>query len=270
MKYFVANGITYLPLKKSRKIMKKILYHGTNAEYLDDILKKGIVPRRTSKGNWEHANLFSNPNMIYLTDCYAFYYSGMQNSENQKDSLILKIEVEENKLCCDEDLIMQLSNKDKKFAFEKIIETNKKLKIVSCETSKWSKFKNKNSKHQHRFFSDYIHYFKCNWESSLENLGCVAHIGKIEPHQIKDYVVHDMLSCLYSHDNSVTIANHKVKSDYQRAELKYLFDEPMDDTDKEALKENEWKQGELIEFEKLAKSKKELDMRNQSLIVKGV
>ena len=240
--------------------MTMTLYHGTDAQYLDDILKNGIVPRGTSKGNWEHANLFSNPNMIYLTDCYAFYYSGMQVNENQKDSLILKIEVDEDKLYCDEDLIMQLSEEDRKFAYKKIIMTNKKLRIVSRETSKWSKFKNKDGKHQHRFFSDYIKYFKCDWESSLEHLGCVAHVGKIEPHQIKDYVVHDMLSCLYSHDNSVTIANHKVKSDYQRAELKYLFDEPMDDRDRQALKENEWKQGELIEFDKLAKSKKELDL----------
>ena len=250
--------------------MKKILYHGTNAEYLDDILKKGIVPRGTSKGNWEHANLFSNPNMIYLTDCYAFYYSGMQSSENQKDSLILKIEVEENKLCCDEDFLMNIGDKNKRFAFEKIVKENKKANIISHETSKWSKFKNKEFKHQQRFFSDYIHYFKSAWKPSLSHLGCVAHIGKIEPQQIKDFVIHNMLDCLLTHDNSVTTENHKYKADYQRAELKYLFDEPMDDIDRKALKDNEWQQKELIEFRKLSAEKNELDMRNQSSIVRGV
>ena len=163
--------------------MTMTLYHGTDAQYLDDILKNGIVPRGTSKGNWQHADLFSNPNMIYLTDCYAFYYSAMQVTDNQKDSLVLKIEVDENDLCCDEDILMQVNNKDKRFAFEKITETNKRLKIVSRETSKWSKFKNKDPKHQHRFFSNYIHYFKSDWQFSLEHLGCVGHIGKIEPHK---------------------------------------------------------------------------------------
>jgi len=240
--------------------MTMTLYHGTDAQYLDDILKNGIVPRGTSKGNWEHANLFSNPNMIYLTDCYAFYYSGMQVNENQKDSLILKIEVDEDKLCCDEDFLMNCGEKNKRFAFEKIVKENKKGNIISHETSKWSKFKNKEFKHQQRFFSDYIHYFKSAWKPSLSHLGCVAHIGKIEPQQIKDCVIHNMLDCLSTHDNSITTENHKYKADYQRAELKYLFDEPMDDRDRQALKDNEWKQGELIEFEKLAKSKKELDL----------
>jgi len=236
------------------------LYHGTDAQYLDSILKNGIVPRGTSKGNWEHANLYSNPNMVYLTDCYAFYYSGMQVTENQKDSLILKIEVDEDKLCCDEDLLMQVGNKDKKFAYEKIIKNNKRFNIVSRETSKWSKFKNKDGKHQHRFFSDYIHYFKSDWKLSLEHLGCVAHIGKIEPHQIKDYVVHDMLSCLINHDNSVTTLNHKFKGDYQRAELKYLFDEPMDNRDRKAIKENQLMQEEIRKTNALAKKYKELDL----------
>jgi uncharacterized protein YnzC (UPF0291/DUF896 family) len=251
--------------EQEKYIMTMTLYHGTDAQYLDDILKNGIVPRGTSKGNWQHADLFSNPNMIYLTDCYAFYYSAMQVTDNQKDSLVLKIEVDENDLCCDEDILMQVNEKDKRVAFEKIIETNKKLKIVSHETSKWSKFKNKDHKHQHRFFSNYIHYFKKHWEFSLEHLGCVGHIGKIEPHKIKDYVVHDMLTCFWSHDNQVTLENHKVKGDYQRAELKYLFDEPMDDRDRQAIKENEWKQEQIRQLNLLAKQQKELDLSKSEM-----
>ena len=251
--------------------MTMTLYHGTNAEHLESIFKKGIVPRGTSKGNWQHADLYSNQNMVYLTDCYAFYYSGMcslsdvKENDSKANSAILKIEVDEDKLCCDEDFLMNCGEKNKRFAFEKIIETNKKLKIVSHETSKWSKFKNKEFKHQQRFFSDYIHYFKFAWKPSLDNLGCVAHIGKIEPHQIKDYVIHNMLDCLLTHDNSVTTDNHKHKADYQRAELKYLFDEPMDDRDREAIKENEWKQQQIRELDGLAKKLKELDLSKSEM-----
>ena len=44
----------------------------------------------------------------------------------------------------------------------------------------------------------------------------------------------------------------------------------MDDIDRKALKDNEWQQKELIEFRKLSAEKNELDMRNQSSIVRGV
>ena len=230
------------------------LYHGTDAQYLDDILKNGIVPRGTSKGNWEHSNLYSNPEMVYLTDCYAFYYSTMQATDNQKESLVLKIEVDESKLCLDEDLIMQLPEKGRRDAFERIVRTNKRFGVVSHETSKWSKFKNKDMQHQHRFYSEYIKYFRNEWDVSLQNLGTVAHIGKIEPSQIKDYVTHDYVQCLFSHDNSVTIYNHLYKSDYQRAELKYLFDEPLDERDRKAIADNESFQEENYIF------KKELDL----------
>jgi hypothetical protein len=246
--------------EQEKHIMTMTLYHGTDAQYLDNILKNGIVPRGTSKGNWEHADLYSNPDLVYLTDCYAFYYSTMQVTEDQKDSLILKIEVDESKLCLDEDLIMQLPEKGRRNAFERIVRTNKRFGVVSRETSKWSKFKNKDMKHQHRFFSDYIKYFRSEWDMSLEHLGTVAHIGKIEPSQIKDYVTHDFLPCLLSHDNSVTIENHRWKSDYQRAELKYLFDEPLDERDKNAIEDNKYKQKELIDFNKECEEKKRLDL----------
>jgi hypothetical protein len=58
----------------------------------------------------------------------------------------------------------------------------------------------------------------------------------------------------------VTIENHRWKSDYQRAELKYLFDEPLDERDKNAIEDNKYKQKELIDFNKECEEKKELDL----------
>jgi hypothetical protein len=54
-----------------------LLYHGTNGAWLDNILAKGIEPRRSrpARDNWKHVAHRSNPRAVYLTDSYAPYFA---------------------------------------------------------------------------------------------------------------------------------------------------------------------------------------------------
>ncbi len=216
--------------------MKLTLYHGTDTDNLDNILTNGIVPRGTSKGNWVHADLYSNNKLIYLTDTYAWYYSINQANEDNENCTVLQVEVDTDKLYCDEDLFMQASNEIKKKVFEEIVRLEKlkgnKIKIY------WKKFRNWEPKKQHQFYSDYILHFQHLWKDSLSNLGTVGHLGIIKPEQIKKYDTQPIKDIFLSHDNSVTIQNHRIRGPYLKAELKSWFDEPLDENDKNAIQRN--------------------------------
>ena len=110
---------------------KIILYHGTDTNNLEKILKEGIKPRGNSKGNWVHADLYSNNKLIYLTDTYAWYYSVNQANEDNENCTVLQIEVDTNNLYCDEDLFMQAQNEIKKEVFNEIVRLEK-LKMGWC------------------------------------------------------------------------------------------------------------------------------------------
>tara|TARA_R100001443_G_scaffold487_6_gene2021 strand:- start:1121 stop:1840 length:720 start_codon:yes stop_codon:yes gene_type:complete len=215
---------------------KIILYHGTDTDNLEKILKEGIKPRGTNKGNWAHAGLYSNNKLIYLTDTYAWYYAVNQANHDNKNCTVLQVEVDTDDLYCDEDLFMQASTKEKKEVFDEIVRLEKQR--GNHIKTYWKKFKNWEGKRQHQFYSDYILHFKHLWKIGLDNLGTVAHLGIIKPEQIRKYDTQPVIDIFLSHDNSVTILNHMIRGPYLKAELKEWFDEPLDENDKKAIQSN--------------------------------
>jgi hypothetical protein len=85
-----------------------ILYHGTSERHLHAIQRNGLLPRRmTGESNWI-GNVASKEGFVYLTDAYPVYFAvgpAVAADGPPADLLILKVEVDENRLYPDEDFI---------------------------------------------------------------------------------------------------------------------------------------------------------------------
>lgn len=84
------------------------VYHGTSSTFKAGILREGIRPRGTGKGNWSHT-VDSNPDHVYLTSAYSGFFA--DKASGQANWLI--VEVETDLLDCaslfpDEDFLEQI------------------------------------------------------------------------------------------------------------------------------------------------------------------
>jgi hypothetical protein len=85
-----------------------ILYHGTSERHLPAIKRHGMLPRRrTGESNWS-GNVTSKEGFVYLTDSYPVYFAvgpSFAVESAPTDLLILKVDVDEDRLYPDEDFI---------------------------------------------------------------------------------------------------------------------------------------------------------------------
>jgi len=93
---------------KSELWMK--LYHGTSLAAWRDIEAAGAIkPRSETNGSgrkvW-HAHP-SNPEMIFLTDCYGMYFAGAASHEHDSadEAVLIEVEVDLERLFPDEDFL---------------------------------------------------------------------------------------------------------------------------------------------------------------------
>jgi hypothetical protein len=86
-----------------------ILYHGTSARHLHAIQRHGLLPREiTGESNWS-GDIESKEGFVYLTDAYPVYYAtepAFAEESAPADLLILKVDVDEDRLYPDEDFIV--------------------------------------------------------------------------------------------------------------------------------------------------------------------
>lgn len=85
------------------------LQHGTSFGHYSDILANGLRPRGVSPSVWEQAP--SDPDHVYLTKAYAFYFgqNAVAGEEAWADDiLIVEAEVDIADLSPDEDYIVQM------------------------------------------------------------------------------------------------------------------------------------------------------------------
>lgn len=132
-----------------------ILYHGTDANNLDSILKNGLLGRKHTGKQVFDGNLESNENFTYLTwfNPVAHAYSA-----NEFSPAILKVDVDEKVLYPDEDFIERLI-----FMKTGVPGNPKEIDITQ---------------------------YKDLWEKSLKMFGNVA-IPEVHPEQILDHITLD-------------------------------------------------------------------------------
>lgn len=131
-----------------------ILYHGTSAENLENILKEGLQPRKiTGKTVYEKKEL-SHPDFVYLTRTFPVAYA--YSIPDVKKIAILRIEVDEKDFYPDEDYVERHS----------LYVQGNKLVLTSINPKD----------------------HKDLWEKSLELMHSVC-VERVLPDQIKGHIV---------------------------------------------------------------------------------
>lgn len=86
-----------------------ILYHGTSTKKLASIERNGLQPRwkRRKDAGWKEYPSASD--RVYLTDCYAFFFSFNAAETFGGDPIVLEVEIldDHKKLVADEDALAQ-------------------------------------------------------------------------------------------------------------------------------------------------------------------
>lgn len=138
-----------------------IFYHGTDSKNLENILAKGLLPRKDTGNIVYKGDLASNEHFTYLTrwDPVAHAYSIDENKP-----VIIKVDVDENDLYPDEDWL------ERELSWESIVATGKAWHGKPSELD--------------------ISSNKEKWRDSYHLFGSVA-IKHVPPEKIVAYVVLD-------------------------------------------------------------------------------
>ena len=165
-----------------------ILYHGTNTQHLQKILKEGIKPRYENESNWEDNP--SRSDMVYLTNSYAPYFALMQCDADQDfiKPVVIEVDVPTKKLFPDEDYLEQFTRGDPEW---------KTVVDATTMEERTAMFKNELLKY---------HEFGLQ---SLTGLGNCCFKGVILPKRIKRYTILDASLVLTYSDPTITLMNQR-------------------------------------------------------------
>jgi len=184
-----------------------LLYHGTTASRLEQILESGITPRGRRKGNWQHT-VNSHPKAVYLTNAYALHYGKCSIKKNDERVLILEIDgdaLDPNLFGPDEDFLEQATRKSP--AFPEI------HGLDMVHRTKW-------------FRERLIREFQHAWETSLECLGNITYHDIIPRTAILRHAVipvEDPL-VMWACDPTITVLNYSIMGEYYRQLTRYVFE----------------------------------------------
>lgn len=190
------------------------LFHGTTTKYLAEIQEKGLVPRAMTKNsNWNvertvktcfgyDRSLESLADRIYLTDLWHYYFAF--NAAMVVDPtwwktwtvapIFVEVEVREENLGPDEDYVH-----NGRRVIQRIHEAAKKLGVAekSDEKIRIGVDMRYPDTRIDVGFKSRTERVKVTWKDAIEEYGCVAHLGRILPSQIKSItVLGDMRFCL--------------------------------------------------------------------------
>lgn len=193
-----------------------ILYHGTKFSAWEKIKEEGLIPRSQGAGsNWEHT-VESDPDTIYLTDAYAFYFSLMSVNNSSTNESAVVLEIDTNKL-----------NNKKFVADEDALEQASRLSKEGDGLPKnWGM--NERTIHYRNMAPEYAKVgYGHDW--SLKVLGTCGYRGKIPLSAITRVAIIDWkenkeLSWTFL-DPTITLMNYKIVGAKYRAYSKHIFND---------------------------------------------
>lgn len=172
------------------------LYHGTNFTNLERILKSGgLCPRGDDgKHNWEHNDMPSNPNAVYLTAAYAPYFAFCSCKEDEDKMVIIEVEtdlLDPSLFSPDEDLLEQATRKGD---MEEATKLALDPRYVPKGHPEWarlgsdvqSNMRKRTEKYREVMLTEYGE----KWANSIEWLGNCAYHGRIPLKAITRYAVY--------------------------------------------------------------------------------
>lgn len=193
------------------------LYHGTNGAWLDSILRTGIRPRGSRKGNWEHNSIHSNRKCVYLTDSYAPYFALNATRGQEPSCAVIEVDtdrLDDFDLFPDEDFLEQASR--------------------NYENGPKGDMKRRTMYYRKRQF-EYGSWLPCAspdggettwWEASLKYLGTCSHHGLIPPDAITGAVSwphRPNIHVAFVWDPSISLVNQKIMGDRYRVLTRKLM-----------------------------------------------
>lgn len=195
--------------------MMNMLYHGTSANALPQIIEQGLLPRAKTKtkGNWGHT-VTSHKDAVYLTTVYAWHFAAC--ATDNEPGLIL--EIDQGKLlswllCPDEDCLEQITRGETC--------VGEQFAPLHWSMKKRTSFYRKHAQHnpQHA-------------QTSLNYLGTAAYYGTIPWAFVTRYVTVnwdtlDKSMCLRAIDSMVSVTNFRILQDRHRAFTKWFFGDPV-------------------------------------------
>ena len=208
------------------------LYHGTSEARVKQILSQGIKPRGAGgKHNWEHADMPSHEEAVYLTVAYAPYFAFCATDPDAipKERLaVLEIDsnrLDQSRLCPDEDFLEQISRTgDRQEAAKLAIQWD----YQAVGHPEWADLdmKTRTANYRALMHSEYGH----TWNLSVKHLGNCAHMGTIPSSAITRYSLYDALgtdsvfeitSCLV--EPTITTLNYQFMGDFYRLYTQWFF-----------------------------------------------
>ena len=182
-------------------------FHGTTESCLNSIEKKGLMPRGKRRGVWD--KFPSATDRVYLTTAYAIFYATAaatilkQRGGKMERGVVIEVDPYPGKFVPDEDALAQQNWMDEDFA----------------HMNDWS-LEDKST-----FWRDNAPQYPGMAWWSEENLGTLAHMGKIPPSQIKKVVTFDITpDHLIGHDPSITLMNYRLLGGRYEAALARFVD----------------------------------------------
>jgi hypothetical protein len=177
------------------------LYHGTNEDFLPQMVAdKGIAPRGTRKGNWEHESLADR---VYLTTAYPFYFAA--NTEGEGRLTVLEIDADR--------LDPVRFRPDEDF-------------VTHCIFTGWKSREEMQKVHQRsvKEVDNYADY----WKSSLDMLGNIAYLGKVPLTAVSRICFYDIkcrrleLTSFFM-DPSISPRNYRFCGQQYRGLVEWMF-----------------------------------------------
>ena len=193
---------------------KVVLYHGTNTNNLDKILKDGLYPRGNSEGNWTHT-IRSRNDMVYLTNSYAVYFAICSIGEDDMydgfvKPVVLEVEVDACNLYPDEDFMEQATRNN------------------TMWQDYFMSIGHEDMTARTEYFRDNISEFQDDYTNSLEYLGNACYLGEIKPESIKRYSVLDANKVWDYSDPTITLMNYRIMgSRYRKLSKKLMWENPL-------------------------------------------
>ena len=157
----------------------------TSANHLKSILANGLRPKGNGGGNWEEYP--SRPDMVYLTDCYAFYFAA-HAAFDADDSRSLVMELDTDRLdpqlfYPDEDYLARQLMREQGLSLEEI-HPQVKERLEQC---------------------------RGQWQDCLTNMATCCYRGIVPPAAFTRYCLLDLVKrpvlCAMSYDNAPFVSN---------------------------------------------------------------
>ncbi len=189
-------------------------YHGTDAEFVDEILDSGLKPRQsTGRSNWSENDMESIPNHVYLSRLYGIYF-GIAAVDSPMEDPLAVYEIDVSKLSSedlypDEDFIEQAIRRGS-FGIEPPTDYNHAASLAE----------------RTHIIREHIEEYQDEWMQSFTVFGNISHKGKIPSQAISRVSVIDAPSeFIMQIDPTITIENAMLVGDRYEFYTNLVFDE---------------------------------------------